>query len=271
MNLVTNARDAMPLGGTLTLEVYEADTSAIGVAARPGLQPGRYVWLAVADTGVGMDEANRERVFEPFFTTKAPGRGTGLGMAMVYGLAKKHGGYVHIASRPGVGTRVEVGFPVTPGLVRRGRGAERPPAPPRAATPRPAASVTILLVEDEDAVQRVATRALRSQGYHVLSAADGSEALRILHTPEQIDLLLVDLVLPRLGGRELVERLARDMRHLPVIYTSGYSRDAPEGGTVGPWGIFLGKPWTLDELFGAINRALDPTPQRLAEAEEAEE
>jgi PAS domain S-box-containing protein len=253
MNLVTNARDAMPGGGALTVEVYESEPGARELGERPGLAPGPYVWIRVSDTGTGMSEDVLRRVFEPFFTTKAPGQGTGLGMAMVYGLAKAHRGYVHVASRRGEGTRVEFGIPVADAPAVEEPG----PSPPRLRS-RASASVTILVVEDELPVRRVAQRALESRGYRVFVAADGEEALALLRGERRVDVLLVDLVMPKLGGRELVRRLQQEGRTFPVVYTSGYSdREVQERSELKAPAAFLNKPWTLEELFSAVERALE--------------
>ena len=253
LNLVTNACDAMPGGGTLRIATTGVELDEAYCRDRPGATPGPYVALAVSDSGGGMDEATLRRLFEPFFTTKAVGAGSGLGMAMVYGLVQQHGGYLDVASRPGVGTTVTVYLP---------RAAAAPPAsvpasaPPTEAPPGGAGEV-VLLVEDEPALRRAAARVLTGSGYVVLPAADGREALELVDRGERIDLVLTDMVMPHLGGSALVRALRERDRRVPVLVTTGHpgrAGEAPE--EVPPGAHFLPKPWTITELLAAVRRAL---------------
>ena len=253
MNLSVNARDAMPSGGRLTigLEVVELDGAA--ATANPEARPGRFVCLAVADTGCGMDEVTRKRVFEPFFTTKDVGQGTGLGLATVYGIAKQHQGWTEVASAIGQGTTFRVFLPVATAA-----------APAPLASPPPAAwrggHETILLVEDEPAVRRLVGRCLRRSGYRVFEATNGVEALELWRQHgERIDLLFTDMVMPEgMTGLALAERLRADKSALKVIVSSGYSleitsRGAPAGGKT----AFLAKPYEMSSLAATVRRCLD--------------
>ncbi len=255
INLTTNARDAMPEGGVLDISatpVTVPDHDEVGRAA------GDYVCIAVADTGVGMPPAVREHVFEPFFTTKPVGKGTGLGMAAVYGLVRQHAGFVTVYSEEGRGTAVRVNLPVS-----GDRHAEGP-----ADRARPGGfgipwggTETILVVEDEEAVRRAAIRSLSLAGYTVLAARDGVEALRVFREHgDAIRLVLTDLVMPRMGGRDFAARVHDERPDLPVIFASGYDADAAvHEGDPPPEGAFLRKPWTLQELTQAVRRGLDET------------
>jgi CheY-like chemotaxis protein len=217
MNLVVNARDAMPSGGSLVIETANVTLDENYVSAHDGVPPGDYVMLAVSDTGTGMTEETRARMFEPFFTTKDSGKGTGLGLATCYGIVKQAGGHIGVYSEVGVGTTMRVYFPriartgsVTPSRNEVvSRGAE-----------------TILLVEDDKAVRAITRRMLDSQGYKVLEAPDGYQALEILRASNGgVDLLFTDVVLPGMGGREVAEK-AREIRSdIKVLFTSGYTDD----------------------------------------------
>ena len=254
MNLVTNARDAMPGSGALTIATERAAMDEEFTRAHAGTRPGDYVVLSVRDTGAGMDADTLRRVFEPFFTTKPVGVGTGLGMSMVYGLVKQHQGYVDVASEAGAGTAVTVYLPEVE--------AEPPPAVAEEA-PRSSASAgeTILLVEDEPALRRVATRVLAKSGYRVLTAADGREALEMLEQQPRVDLVITDVVMPRLGGNELIRELRERGRQVRVLFTSGYPGRGDEREEMEPGFPFLTKPWTIPELLGAVRMALDaPAP-----------
>jgi PAS domain S-box-containing protein len=252
MNLVTNARDAMPAGGRLTIGVAPATLDAAACAELGMGTPGEYVALRVTDSGVGMDEATRARVFEPFFTTKEVGAGTGLGLAMVYGLVKQHKGWVFVASAPGRGTTVSLYLPVGDGL----GGARTTPA-----APLPAGKETILLVEDEESLLRVGKRLLERHGYNVLTAADGMHALELVRQhADGIDLLIADVVMPRLGGPGLYREMVREGRHLRVLFTSGYAGRETEGVPLDPGLPFVQKPWTVSEFLRKVREALDAGP-----------
>ncbi len=252
LNLVVNARDAMPRGGRLSIRTFDTVLDQQFVATHLGSSAGPHVAIEVRDTGHGMDEDTMALIFEPFFTTKDPGKGTGLGLAMTYGIVKQSGGYITVESRPGDGTtfciylpRVEAPVPASPA--------------PRAESGDAAGCGTILVVEDEPALRQLTARVLESRGYGVLAAATGQEAMLTARThPGRLDLLLTDVVMPGMGGRELAERLMAEMPGLRVLYTSGYTdddilrhgvseRDAP----------FLAKPFTPDELVERVRALLD--------------
>jgi len=252
LNLTANAQDAMPDGGTLTLEVRERELDAEFCETRPDLEPGRFVMVLVRDTGFGMDEETRARVFEPFFTTKEVGSGTGLGMAMVFGLTTQQGGYVNLYSEPGEGTEVHLYFPVADEVS------------PRAAEERPKGArtggeETILVVEDEHAVRTAAKRALEKAGYRVLTAVNGKEAMGLYRDRSgEIDLVLSDLVMPEVGGLALYEWIRTVSPETKFLLVSGYTgRRTDGGGGVDPSIPFVGKPWTLNELLGRVREVLD--------------
>jgi CheY-like chemotaxis protein/two-component sensor histidine kinase len=248
LNLATNARDAMPRGGRLSLDVRRVD-----VARAPGgALPGSYARLSVSDNGVGMDERVKARVFEPFFTTKPPGEGSGLGMAMIYGLTQQHGGFIELDSGVGKGTTVRVFFP----LAR-----EDQPLPELA--PAPAGlhggEEYILLVEDEEGLRRVAQRALEKVGYRVVTAADGLDALEIYHgRANEIDLIITDLVMPRLGGIALYRTLRQEGHPVRFLFTSGYAaHEIMQGDLADGELALLQKPWTLADLTHRVREVLD--------------
>ncbi len=252
LNLAINARDAMPGGGPLTIEVTRVDAS--DTEARTGSQeaaPGGYVLLTVADAGVGMDEATQAHLFEPFFTTKPEGRGTGLGLATVYGIVRQSGGHISIESALGVGTTVRVFLPRT---VEEAHAVPETGAPPG---PAPRGSETVLLVEDDAAVRGFASRVLRSLGYRVLEAGAGADALGLAAAHDgPIDALVTDIVMPGMAGTSLATRLAEARPGLCVLYMSGYS-----SGALGPDlpsdVAFLGKPFSSEALGRALRAALD--------------
>ncbi|NIM50917.1 MAG: PAS domain S-box protein [Gemmatimonadales bacterium] len=252
LNLATNARDAMPGGGILRIETARSWLDEGYRIVHPWAEPGEYVCLTCTDTGIGMDEGTKERIFEPFFTTKPTAEGTGLGMAMVYGLVKQHGGYVYIHSEVGQGTAVKVYVPAA------SEAAEATAVTPSVEELR-AGTETILLVEDEPGIRRATKRALESRGYTVWLAADGQEALDIYREHEGlVDLVISDLVMPRLGGRQLHEALKKEGKPVKILLTSGYSaEDVKEGSEVDPAVPFLHKPWTLTDLLVRVRRMLD--------------
>jgi two-component system, cell cycle sensor histidine kinase and response regulator CckA len=251
VNLAVNARDAMPTGGTLTIEVHERRLDAEAVAQRPGLDAGRHVCLIVSDTGTGIDPETAAHLFEPFFTTKEPGRGTGLGLATVYGIAKQSEGDVHVESEVGEGTAVEVWLPRTP-------DAAVPFAAPRA---RAAAGGTerLLVVEDDPRVRDVTVRSLRGGGYDVLVAGSGAEALAL--DPRDVGdvrLLVTDVVMPGLDGRALATELVRRHPDLRVLYVSGYAQEAIAARGVLETGVeLLPKPFTATALLAKVRSVLD--------------
>ena len=257
-NLVTNARDAMPDGGVLRIESKRIELgteqlAGAALVAPEGAGASGWVCLAVEDTGVGMDEATRQRMFEPFFTTKPSGKGTGLGTATVYGLVKQHGGVILVDSVPGRGTRVRVCLAALPaGAAGR---ASRLSGDHEAI----GGSETILVVEDEDDVRRAAKRILEQAGYQVLSAADGQEALELLRQqPTVIHLILSDLVMPRLGGRALYDATRREGMTAPFLFASGYSPGDGRGSPPPDLGVpLLHKPWTPADLLARVRETLD--------------
>jgi signal transduction histidine kinase len=252
VNLVLNARDAMPMGGRLTIETSMTTLGTDALAAQNlRLPPGEYVVLAVADTGTGMDVATRERAFEPFFTTKPKGKGTGLGLATVYGIIDQSGGAIHLDSTPGEGTTVRIYLPVT-------SVSDEPPAPPVAPIAHGGGNETVLLVEDHDSVRDLAARALRRRGYTVYEARNAEEAIEWCATSGVTPHLLVtDVVMPGLGGPNLAARLVHDMPQLRVLYMSGYTGDSSADRAF--WGDvpLLQKPFTPAKLAECVRLALD--------------
>jgi PAS domain S-box-containing protein len=252
MNLAVNARDAMPGGGRLTIETSSIDLDEAYARRHVGLHPGSYVLLTVTDTGMGMSEDVKAHLFEPFFTTKGPGKGTGLGLATVYGIVKQSGGYVAVSSEPGRGSTFQIYLPRV-----EAQGAPATRAPEAAA---PTGSETILLVEDEDAVRVPARKFLEEHGYRVLEATNGEDALRVLqrHEGAPVDLLITDLVMPTMGGKELAQRFRALKPEAGVLYTSGYTTAAVgEDGTLEPGTAFLQKPFTPDVLARRAREVLD--------------
>ena len=252
INLATNARDAMPKGGTLSFEIRSIRVSDSVIGAVGKLVAGPYALLSVTDTGIGMDEETVRRAFDPFFTTKEVGKGTGLGLATVYGILDQSGGSVDIFSTPGRGTTVKVYFPIAT-LDR----AQAPSAPRD--LPAEGGTETILVAEDEVAVSTLVEKVLREKGYNVLLAADGAEALEIWRRHEEaIDLLLTDVVMPNMGGVDLVQELSQTDVLPPVIFASGYTNDAlVRLREVNEEVDLLEKPFTPEELVGRVRLALD--------------
>jgi signal transduction histidine kinase len=250
VNLVVNARDAMPQGGVVTLA-----TEAISVEVGGPLEPGSYARLVVDDTGEGIDPRLRSKIFEPFFTTKAPGIGTGLGLAMVQGVVEQSGGAVELDSEPGRGTQVALLLPFARGAIEV---ATSPVRQIVSSETRGGAPATLLLVEDEERVRRLSSRTLTRAGYKVLEAEDGQEALEVAERHAgTIDLLFTDVVMPRLGGRELAERLREARAGLRVLFTSGYPTHPGDPLSALPAGCnFLAKPFTTAALRESVQEAL---------------
>jgi two-component system cell cycle sensor histidine kinase/response regulator CckA len=253
MNLAVNARDAMPGGGKLTIETSSAELDAAYVAQHVGARVGRHVVLTVSDNGTGIDKETQERVIEPFFTTKAAGEGTGLGLSTVFGIVKQSGGFIWLYSEKGVGTSFRVYFPVAPEDVVPFASE---PAEPVAALD---GAETILLVEDEERVRTLACAILRRYGYNVLAAAGGGDALLISEQhPASIHLLLTDVVMPHMSGRQLADRLKPLRPDLKVLYMSGYTASAiVRHGVIDSDVSFVEKPITPETLARAVRRALD--------------
>ncbi|HEU4647927.1 MAG TPA: PAS domain S-box protein [Gemmatimonadales bacterium] len=270
VNLALNARDAMPLGGSLTLRTGDVVVDDATARAHPGLAPGPYTALTVEDTGVGIPPELHGRIFEPFFTTKPVGEGTGLGLSTVYGIVRQWSGYIAVESAPGRGTTFTIYLPKrASGGGGGGGGAPEPPAD--AAEQRPASSgpllgsETILVVEDEPMVRRALRRILTRHGYTVLEAQHGVEALQVLHheATGPIDLVLTDLVMPEMGGRELIAALHAEPEPPKILAMSGYDMQTQLRGEPLPGGTpFLSKPFTVDAVLQAVRAALDAGPAR---------
>ncbi len=252
LNLVVNARDAMPGGGRVLIETTCVLLRDELVERRHRLPPGDYVCLAVTDSGMGMDEATQAHLFEPFFTTKEVGKGTGLGLATVYGIVKQSGGYIWVYSEPQRGTTVKVYLPRVPGTAEPPLPAPEPPA-------LRGGHETVLLVEDATPVRTLARRALEARGYTVLDAADGPSAIELSRRHSGvIDALVTDVVMPGMSGRELAERLAPTRPEMKVLYTSGYTDDAMvRQGVLSAGVAFLQKPFVPDTLARKVRDVLD--------------
>ncbi|HET7599071.1 MAG TPA: response regulator, partial [Gemmatimonadales bacterium] len=248
LNLALNARDAMPRGGTLTIETFAAELTPAYARMRPGvaIRPGPYVAIAVSDTGHGMDRKTLDHIFEPFFTTKAVGQGSGLGLSVVYGLVKQSSGFVWAYSEPRQGATFKVYLPATV--------EERLPAAPPAGPAASAAGKRVLVVEDEEAVRLVARRILEDAGYAVLEATDGGSALELLATgAAPVDLVLTDVVMPGMSGSELSRRLAELAPDTTVLFMSGYTNgEIVRRGLLEADTAFLQKPFTPEALLEAV-------------------
>ena len=251
MNLAVNARDAMCKGGTLTIETANVELDEHYAKVHLAVKPGPYVGLTVTDTGTGMTPAVQARLFEPFFTTKEPGKGTGLGMATVYGIVRRSGGCVGVYSEVGKGTAFKVYFP----QADPAESVVEMPAP--LARPH-AGTQTVLLVEDEGALRELSKRLLQRHGYIVLLAANADEALRLFEDNPSIDVLLTDVVMPGASGPELTRTLMEQRPTLKVIYMSGYTEEAiVQHGVVKAGIAFLNKPFTSEALGAKIREVLD--------------
>ena len=252
MNLCLNARDAMPSGGTLTIRTERTVLDEGYCQRHPWATPGLYVLLSVADTGFGMSPDVVERVFEPFFTTKEAGKGTGLGLAMVYGIVKQHSGFIHATSEPGKGTTFRIYLPTAD------RSIEIPSATDRSSQAAGGTEV-ILLAEDDDMVRGIAVRVLQENGYTVLAAKDGAEAVQVFEeNADHVDLALLDVVMPKLGGREAHDRIREIRPGIPVLFCSGYSNESIHSSLVLDEGLaLLQKPYNPDDLLRALRATLD--------------
>ena len=252
LNLALNARDAMPLGGKLTIETGNAELDEAYARSHPGVSAGRYVQIAVSDNGAGMDGETRARLFEPFFTTKELGRGTGLGLSTVYGIVRQSGGHIFVYSEPAQGSTFKVYLPRV----------DEPVSPPVAGSDRilPAGRGTVLLVEDDEVVREFVREVLTENGYSVIPTATADEAVGAADAHAGvIALLLTDVVVPGTGGSRLAEAIAGRRPGLPVLYMSGYTEDAVVHHGVLDAGItLLSKPFTPHELLRAVQTALAP-------------
>ena len=252
MNLVLNARDAMPRGGKLSIETADVYLDEEYITSHMPLDPGSYVMLVVSDNGVGIDEQIQARIFEPFFTTKELGKGTGLGLATVYGIVKQSGGYIWVYSEPGHGTIFKIYLPLV---------GEKAQQYKRSIEPGESfhGTQTVLLVEDEEIVRKLVCEVLKSYGYQVLDAANGGAALLLCERyEEQIHLLITDVVMPEIGGRELADRLLLLHPEMKVLYMSGYTEDAiVHHGILDTDITFIQKPFTADSLMRKVNQVLN--------------
>jgi PAS domain S-box-containing protein len=252
VNLAVNAHDAMPDGGRLIIELSNVELDQAYTAAHAGAVPGPHVLLAVSDAGTGMDEATQAHIFEPFFTTKEPGSGTGMGLATVYGIVKQSGGSIYVYSEPGHGTTFRIYLP---------RVSEEPTAVSETAAARPSSSgtETILLVEDDPAVRGFARRTLKEQGYTVIEAAGGADALSLVASHEgPIALLVTDVIMPGMQGHQLAAQLTGALPELRVLYVSGFTENSVIDHGVPEHGVaFLPKPFSAEALVEAVRRLLD--------------
>ena len=253
MNLAVNARDAMPDGGKLTIETSKVELDESYVAQHVGARAGPHVVLTISDNGTGIDRETQERIFEPFFTTKPVGEGTGLGLSTVFGIVKQSGGFIWLYSEKGVGTSFRVYFPVAPEEV------VPVVAEPAELVVKLDGPETILLVEDEERVRTLACTILRRHGYNVLEAAGGGDALLISEQhPASIHLLLTDVVMPHMSGRQLADRLKPLRPDLKVLFMSGYTASAiVRHGVIDSDVSFVEKPITPETLARAVRRTLD--------------
>jgi two-component system, cell cycle sensor histidine kinase and response regulator CckA len=253
LNLILNARDAMPDGGRVTIETMNVVLDEAYVAAKPveTLQPGDYAALVVTDTGHGMNRAILNRIFEPFFTTKEVGQGTGLGLSTVYGIVKQSGGFIWVYSELGLGTTFKLYFPlVTP--VREVVAADTPAPPARV-------DEVVLVAEDEPLVRNIMVRTLRDFGYVVLEAANGREAVEILEVQEgQVSLIVADVVMPDMGGRQMAAHLAQRWPDVPVLFTSGYTgHEVVRRGLLEEGREFVQKPLAPEALARKVREMID--------------
>lgn len=255
MNLCINARDAMPEGGSLAVETSKVSFDAEACKLQPLAHPGHYVMLSVTDSGTGMDSATLDRIFEPFFTTKELGKGTGLGLATVYGIVRQHGGFVNVYSEAGLGTTFRVYVPVS---------AAKAPSPEKRddLLPVRGGTETLLVVEDHEGLRQLAIETLSKLGYDVIPAIDGEQAIdEFLRNQGRIDLALLDLVLPKLNGPEIYSRISAARPDLPVVFATGYSADFAMLHKIQQNGLpVIQKPYTARDLARKIREALDCRP-----------
>jgi len=255
MNLCINARDAMPGGGLLVIETAKTSFDEEACKLQPLAHPGDYVMLCVTDTGTGMDSATLDRMFEPFFTTKELGKGTGLGLATVYGIVRQHSGFINVYSEPGLGTTFRVYLPVSGAAVA---SLDKPEDDPKVE----GGTETLLVAEDHDGLRQLALETLTKLGYNVIAASDGEEAVRAFHNHrDDIDLALLDVVMPKLNGPEIYSRISAERPDLPVIFATGYSADFALLHKVQQQGLpVLQKPYSARDLARKVREALNHHP-----------
>jgi len=250
INLAVNAKDAMPQGGTLTITTANVELDEQFVRRHVGTLPGSYVVISVTDTGVGIPQAIQEQIFDPFFTTKEKGKGTGLGLATVYGIVKQSGGDIYLDSQPGKGTRFKIYLPQVDEPLEEVKQKKEAKILPRG-------NETILVVEDDNAVRKIAVQVLTTQGYNVLVAETGGDALLICEQEKKpIHLVLTDVVMPKMSGPELIERLKKVRKDFIVLYMSGYTDKHVLKGLDDELN-FIQKPFAIDTLAKKVRELLD--------------
>jgi CheY-like chemotaxis protein len=256
MNLALNARDAMPDGGILTIETGNVDLDEDYVSLHPGSSPGPHVRISVEDTGHGISSDNLAHIFEPFYSTKEVGKGTGLGLATVYGIVKQSRGYVEVSSQPGRGSRFTA---LLPRVVTQGGEIELPPAVETQMVSRG----SVLVVEDDEGIRNLIGKILTEYGYPVIEASDGVEALKILQTFKgRCDLIIADVIMPRMTGAELVEAVQAFVPDIKVLFVSGYASDTVAANGVGDEPAFLQKPFLPTTLTDKVSELLSVAPSR---------
>jgi CheY-like chemotaxis protein len=251
MNLVTNARDAMPGGGSLTLRTGLVKLDDAFLEAHGYGNHGSYVFISVSDTGVGIDKETREKIFQPFFTTKVVGKGTGLGLAMVYGIVTQHQGYIMVESEPGKGTTFTVYLPaITP---------QEEALPTTADSPLRGGTETILVAEDDEKVRKLSDIVLREYGYEVILAEDGEDAVRkFIENMDRIQLVILDVIMPKKSGKEAYEEIKRLRHEARVLFSSGYTADRIDRGKMIEEGFdFIVKPAQPKDLLRKVREILD--------------
>ncbi|OPY65402.1 MAG: Blue-light-activated protein [Syntrophorhabdus sp. PtaU1.Bin002] len=250
LNLITNARDAMPEGGNLTIETKEVRIDEEFARLHGYGEPGSYALISVSDTGTGMDERTKAKIFEPFFTTKESGKGTGLGLSIVYGIVKQHGGYINVLSEPGEGTVFHIYFPA---VKTKSEEVTHAPIDVKGGTE------TVLVAEDNSDIRGVLREVLGSKGYVVIEAEDGEDALRkFMEHQDVIDLVILDVVMPKRNGRQVCDEIRRAKAQVKVLFTSGYTGEVViDKGVRGKAVDFIAKPVAPDDLLAKVRKVLD--------------
>jgi nitrogen-specific signal transduction histidine kinase/ActR/RegA family two-component response regulator len=259
MNLCLNARDAMPQGGRLLIETEVVELDDSYCRFYPQVLPGRYAVLSVSDTGIGMNSETRERIFEPFFTTKERGKGTGMGLATVYGIVKQHGGFIHVYSEPDQGSLFRVYLPA----LEEGFSEGSPVKAPAPSLVEMRGTETILVAEDHEPIREMARQTLLSLGYRVLSASDGEQAMRLCEN-EAPALAILDVIMPKLGGPATAGKLTARFGGLPILFTSGYSQDWESVAPAVADAHYLQKPYSPTTLGRLVREILDQTKSHAA-------